>query len=91
MEIICNRCGLINDYKVVEKSNQRTAWCNGCGNYIKNIPHGNKPTLHFGKYKSRTIESMRNKDEVNYLNWLYSSTIKLNPILKEAIKKQLGL
>jgi len=90
MDLICVHCGVLNEYKTVMKSNQLTAYCNCCGSYIKNIPHS-IPALHFGKYKGRTIETMKEKDEVSYLHWLLKSEIKLSNPLKEEITKQLNI
>jgi len=70
MSVICQHCGNIDDYRIIRKSNQDTAWCNGCDRFIKNLPQGNPPTLHFGKYKDRLISSMVTKEEVDYLKWM---------------------
>lgn len=69
-DIICQHCGSINDYRTIMKSNQNTAWCNGCDNFIKNIPQGKPPMLYFGKHKGRLIASMTDQEEVNYLKWV---------------------
>jgi hypothetical protein len=69
-DIICQHCGSINDYRTIMKSNQDTAWCNGCDKFIKNISQGKPPTIYFGKYNGREISSMVTTDEVNYLRWV---------------------
>lgn len=69
-DITWQNCGSINDFRTVMKSNQNTAWCNGCDKFIKNMPQGKPPVLHFGKYKDRLISTMLNKEEVEYLTWL---------------------
>jgi hypothetical protein len=69
-DIICQNCGSINDYRTVMKSNQNTAWCNGCDKFIKNIPQGKPATLYFGKYKGRELSSMVSDDELKYLEWV---------------------
>lgn len=69
-DITCQHCGNINDYRTIQKSNQLTAWCNGCDKFIKNIPQGKPAQIFFGKYKDRFIDSLTAKDEVEYLQWL---------------------
>lgn len=71
-DIICQNCGSINDFHTIMKSNQNTAWCNGCDKFIKNISQGKPPVIHFGKYKGRLISTMVLKDEIQYLEWLNS-------------------
>ena len=91
MDIICVKCGVINDYKTIIKSNQKTAWCNSCGSYIKNIPHNSTIKLYFGKYKNREIRQMTSEEEVNYLNWLLQSTVNISARLKNEIKDHLNI
>lgn len=69
-DIICQHCGNINDYRTIMKSNQNTAWCNGCDKFIKNLPQGKPPQIFFGKYKDRFIATMTSKEELEYLQWL---------------------
>lgn len=69
-DIICQQCGSINDYHTIMKSNQNTAWCNGCDSFIKNLSQGKPPILYFGKYKDRLLDSMTSQEEVNYLKWV---------------------
>ena len=88
MEIVCKKCGLVNDYRTELRQNQKTAWCNGCDSYIKNIPY-QKPKMYFGKYKGLVIEQMTLPEHRNYFNWLLQTDIKLNERTKEAINKQL--
>lgn len=90
-DIICLKCGSVNEYYTLQKNIHLTAFCSVCKSYIQHLPGGGKPTLHFGKYKDRTIESMVEKDEVNYLHWLIKSDIKLTSTLNEAIKKHLKI
>ena len=88
MEIICNKCGSINDYRTIMKSGQNTAWCNGCDSYIKNIPQ-NKPKLYFGKYKGLFVHQMTLPEHRNYFNWLISAGIKLDSRTKQAVLKMI--
>jgi hypothetical protein len=90
MELICTKCGCVNEYRTELKNNQNTAWCTCCGSFIKNIPYA-KPALYFGKFKGRTIESMTTKEEAQYLNWLITSDFKLNPSLEKHIRKHLNI
>ena len=69
-DIVCQKCGSINDFRTVMKSNQNTCWCNGCDSFIKNMPQGKSPKLHFGKYKDREISTMTDAVEINYLQWV---------------------
>ena len=80
----CQHCGLINDYNIILKSNQATAWCNGCDKFIKNVPY-KSPMLYFGKYKERLISSMVSKEEVEYLQWVAAQTWCKN-VLKRQIE-----
>lgn len=82
-EVTCLNCGSINDYEIILKANQATAWCNGCGKFIKNVPY-KAPALYFGKFKGRDIASMLAKDEVEYLQWLIAQTW-----CKSALKRQI--
>lgn len=89
MEVICKKCGLVNDFRTVTKSNQKTAWCNGCDSYIKNIPY-QKPKMYFGKYKGLYVHEMVLPEHRSYFDWLLQSDFKINQRLKDAIIKQLG-
>lgn len=82
-EVICLKCGLVNDYNIIIKGDQVTAWCNGCTKFIKNIPY-KQPTIYFGKYKDRLISSLISKEEVQYLYWL-----KEQPFCKKYLVKQI--
>ena len=66
--IICTHCGLIDDYTTTVKANNHVATCNGCGSFIKNIPHS-KPSLYFGMYKGKPIDEFDGK-EIEYLYWV---------------------
>lgn len=83
-DIVCQSCGLINDYAVHEKANNHCAFCNGCGRFIKNIPY-KEPSFYVGKYKGRPINTI---DDVSYLEWA-QRTMKLSAQLRDAINYQL--
>jgi len=83
-DVICNSCGLINDYTTQMKSGQNVATCS-CGKFIKNIPYA-EPTLYFGKYAQKKISEINDK---NYLEWALINVVQLKAKQKEAIKKQI--
>jgi len=84
MGVICKHCGIVDDYYIIKKSNQDTAWCNGCDRYIKNLPQGNPPELHFGKYKDKLISNMISKEETDYLKCLLGQ-----PFCKSKLKSDI--
>lgn len=91
MEIICQRCGSVNDYRTEMKAHNLVAYCNGCGNYIKNIPYA-KPRMPWGKFKDEIIELMDTPEKIRYLHWLRGSDFwsKLSAAYKDAINKRIG-
>lgn len=86
--VVCKNCGSINDFRTTLKSNQLTAWCNCCNAFIKNIPYDQSPKLYFGKYKGREISSMKDTEEIRYLQWLKEQTFCKNN-LKQQINSHL--
>lgn len=66
MDIVCNNCGSINDYRTEKKANNNCAFCNSCDRFIKNVPSDDKPKFHFGKYKDTFIEDC---NDMQYLIW----------------------
>lgn len=85
MDIVCNKCGLINDYHVIEKANNKVAYCNGCESYIKNIPH-DVPKLYVGKYKGIPISEI---EDLNYLKWAVG-TLRLTSSVKMAVLSRIS-
>jgi uncharacterized protein (DUF3820 family) len=85
MELVCRKCGSINDYSTEMKSGQNVATCNACGSFIKNIPY-REPALYFGKYKGRAIKDI---PDPNYLQWVLD---KCNPkgSIKQAVINQIS-
>jgi hypothetical protein len=70
-DVICPRCGGVNDYRTEKVERHLKAVCNNCKIYIKFLPQEQtKPTIFFGKYKGRHIETMTAEEEVSYLKWL---------------------
>lgn len=86
-DIICQRCGSVNDYREEIKGPHKTAICNGCDRYIKHLSQGNPTVLYFGKYKGRELSSLTSDEEKRYLEWLSGTNIKAG--LKEAIVNHL--
>ncbi len=87
-DIICTNCGSINDYNVIVKSNQHTAYCNGCKKYIKNIPQEKTEnlTMYFGKFKGQKINEIQDKQ---YLEWVLRASETLNEKYRTAIQERI--
>lgn len=85
MDIVCNKCGLVNDYHTIKKANNQVAYCNGCGSYIKNIPH-DVPKLYVGKYKGIPINQI---EDLQYLKWA-ESTLRLTSSVKAAVLSRIS-
>jgi len=83
----CNKCGLVDDYTISDRGVHKTAFCNGCGSYIKNVAY-QPPALYFGKYSGREIKSLTSDEEVRYLQWLTIQTW-LKPKVKEQVDAHL--
>jgi hypothetical protein len=71
-EIVCNRCGSVNDYKTEQAGPHIKAICNGCDKYIKFLGQDGPFILPFGKFKGSIITSLKSREEVEYLKWLLS-------------------
>ena len=89
-EVICQRCGLVDDYRTTEAGPHIKAICNGCDRYIKILPQHKSTdlTLYFGKYKGRKVSSLTNAQELSWLQWAIENC-SLKPGQKEAFHKQL--
>jgi len=89
-DIICQRCGNVNDYTVKKSGPHDSAYCNGCDNYIKHLPQNNEiKIVPFGKYKGREISSMLDGEEIRYLQW-FADMPDLRENVKKAIHKHLA-
>ena len=82
-KIHCNNCG-ITDYQIIEKSGQKTAWCVGCGAWIKNIPFA-EPAYYFGRYAGKLVKDV---DDEPYMRW-FLQNVKGNKRTKAAIELKL--
>jgi hypothetical protein len=83
-DIVCKHCGLINDYRTERKANNHCAYCNGCGEFIKNIPYA-EPALYVGKYKGKPISEI---EDIGYLKWALKELGLTRPV-REAIEKRI--
>lgn len=90
IQVTCPKCGS-SDYRIEPRGIHKTAFCNDCDSYIKNLPQGVPTTLFFGKYNGRTIESMVHPEEVRYLQWLVAKPDLKPNSLKLAIEKHLNI
>ena len=85
MEIKCNKCGEVNNYRTEMKNGQNVAHCIKCGSYIKNIPYVKEHKFYFGKYKDKLISDCQ---DLEYLQWLITGKIvKAN--IREAVITQI--
>lgn len=92
-DIVCRQCGTLNDYHVIEKGVQHTAFCNSCGAYIKNIPYATKLCLYFGRYKEVDLNDFNTPDHISYLRWCKNTPdlwVKLKPKIKDKINSLLN-
>ena len=80
-DITCKRCGRVNDYKI-DKNVHYKATCK-CGGFLTNISTNKPLTIHFGKYAGRQLDSMTDKDELQYLQWACDNNV-FTKKLKEA-------
>jgi uncharacterized protein (DUF3820 family) len=88
-KITCKTCGNIDDYHVKQTGPHQTAYCNGCGTYIKHLPNDSKITIMpFGQYKGREIKTLIADSELRYLEWLVMKP-DMKPKLKLAIQEHL--
>lgn len=85
MNIICKNCGSIDDYRIGKKANNLVAYCNGCDQFIQNLPYS-PPSLHFGKYKGCIIQNIHDLD---YLQWVINN-VRLSDLNKAAVLKQIN-
>lgn len=83
--IKCNKCGLTDAYYVVEKANNKMAYCSGCDAFIKNLPY-REPQFYFGKYKGHVISAM---EDLNYLQWALSN-IRMSENIRDAIRERIN-
>jgi len=69
MGLNCKKCGLVNEFELITKSNQHTAYCKKCGSYLKNIPQSDMSKLacYWGKkFKGTPIAQI---EDYKYLRW----------------------
>lgn len=91
-EVICPKCGLVNDYTITEKSNNSVCTCNGCDFFLGNKPkEANQLKMPFGKYKNILISDVAIND-LPYLLWYYRECKdKLSNSIVKALKDLLKI
>lgn len=65
-EVVCKKCGTINEYRSVPNGPHLSAWCTACGEFIKHLQKDVNPMFHFGKYKGLIISECK---DIKYLIW----------------------
>lgn len=85
MSVKCQNCNLEDDYRLVEHATNKSAYCNGCGKYIKNIPY-DVPKLYVGKYKGVPIDTI---EDLQYLKWAID-TLKVTTSVKTSIYSRIS-
>jgi hypothetical protein len=85
-DIICPKCGSVNDYYTELKSNNNVARCLKCDTFIKNIPQGKEPTFYFGKYKDTKVKDI---EDMPYLHWALKN-VKLTSSMRLAVENQIN-
>lgn len=84
-EVICKKCGVVNEYKTEKRGNHLTAFCSACGAYIKHIPHV-EPAMFFSKkYPNMKISEC---EDLQYLKFVHDK-IKLSKRYKEAFERRI--
>jgi len=87
LNLKCPKCGVENDYVITERGIHKTAYCNPCGSYIKNLPQGKPFIFMFGKFKGTPLDDMKSTDQINYLHWILSSD--MNNTIKTKVVEHL--
>ncbi len=86
MDVICKKCGSVNDYRIEKRAKNNCAFCNGCDHFIKNIPYKSQTILYFGKYKGMDILEMT---DIPYMKWLYENASSLKEHQKKALNDRM--
>jgi hypothetical protein len=84
-ELICKKCGSIDDYEIRNAGPHHTAYCNGCGAYIKHVAV-NEPQFYFGKYKGELVSEITDKQ---YLEWCLGA-VKLSKVMQDAVMERIA-
>lgn len=87
----CNNCGLIDEPEIRDNGPHQSAYCKGCGKWIKHAPtYKEDYKLWFGKYKGSLISEVA-EDDRDYLRWLYNNATTLKDQHKAAIARLLDI
>ncbi len=99
-DVVCKKCGLVNDYRIIEKpffskpviegeqaKFHKTAYCNGCDSYITHLSQNKPQMFYFGKYRNVPVDEVT---DVNYLNWALGNIPKLSQKMKDAIGNRIN-
>ena len=85
-EVICQRCGTIDEYYTIQSGPHLKAICKHCDNYIKFLPQEKEPPkFYFGKYVGKYVHEI---DDISYLQWA-STNMSLKQPMRDAIIKRI--
>jgi hypothetical protein len=86
-DLVCRKCGAINNTNIVDKGMHHTAYCGRCGAYIKNVAY-EVPKLYFGKYKNWEISKI---EDLPYLEWFIKNIPKMTEKVRTNVQKQIDI
>jgi hypothetical protein len=89
-EIVCKRCGLMNDYRVEVSGPHQKAICNGCDQYIKFLPQikgefADHSIMWFGKHKNKMLGDI----PTDYFRWCLENLSHINHKLERYMKNRI--
>lgn len=91
MDITCQKCGNVNDYRTVNAGPHISAYCNCCNSYIKHLPKNKPLVFYFGKFKGMALKDMVLPEHVSWLNWFLNNATNCTENMRLEIKKHLGI
>ena len=96
--VVCGKCGSVNDYNETLKSNNLVCRCNVCDKFLGNKPQYTDEArayttkylynliMPFGKHKGKKLKEV----DDNYLLWMYENTT-IPDIYRAAIETKLKI
>ena len=89
MEIVCKRCGSINDYSTALNPNNNglAATCNGCQSFIKFIPQDKPAEFYFGRHKGTKVRDCNEKWYLKYFLEKLNPNEKMRKAIEHRIKE----